>query len=94
MNFKTNKKLDMDRLDPTNVPKHVAIIMDGNGRWAKKRGLPRFAGHKEGMKTIKKVVERAVELNLEAITLYAFSTENWKRPPKEVEFIMKLPSQF
>lgn len=94
MKFKTKKNQDMTSLDPTNVPKHVAIIMDGNGRWAKKRGLPRFAGHKEGMKTIKKVVERAVELELEAITLYAFSTENWKRPPKEVEFIMKLPSQF
>ncbi|RPF55963.1 isoprenyl transferase [Aquisalibacillus elongatus] len=92
MNFKTKKA--QNTIDFENVPDHVAIIMDGNGRWAKKRGLPRVAGHREGMKTIKKVVERAVELELKAITLYAFSTENWKRPPKEVEFIMKLPSQF
>ncbi|MBB6452891.1 undecaprenyl diphosphate synthase [Salirhabdus euzebyi] len=77
-----------------NLPKHVAIIMDGNGRWAKQRGLPRAAGHKEGMTTIKKIVSKAVELNLEALTLYAFSTENWKRPKTEVEYIMKLPSQF
>ncbi|SEP58073.1 isoprenyl transferase [Piscibacillus halophilus] len=94
MRFKTKKNQEQNSLDLTNVPKHVAIIMDGNGRWAKKRGLPRVAGHREGMKTIKKVVERAVELELDALTLYAFSTENWKRPPKEVEFIMKLPSQF
>lgn len=81
-------------IDPSNLPEHIAIIMDGNGRWAKKRGLPRIAGHREGMKTIQKVVERAVELDLKALTLYAFSTENWKRPMNEVEFIMKLPSQF
>ncbi|SET40775.1 undecaprenyl diphosphate synthase [Salinibacillus kushneri] len=77
-----------------NLPGHVAIIMDGNGRWAKKRGRPRAAGHKEGMKTIKKVVKKAVELNLNVLTLYAFSTENWKRPKSEIDFIMKLPNEF
>ncbi|GAA0495807.1 isoprenyl transferase [Salinibacillus aidingensis] len=77
-----------------SLPGHVAIIMDGNGRWAKKRGLPRAAGHKEGMKTIKKIVKKAVELKLNVLTLYAFSTENWKRPKSEVDYIMKLPSEF
>ncbi|GEL75845.1 isoprenyl transferase [Tenuibacillus multivorans] len=94
MKFRTKNDQAITAVDLQNVPEHVAIIMDGNGRWAKKRGLPRVAGHREGMKTIKKIVERAVNLNLKALTLYAFSTENWKRPPKEIEFIMKLPSQF
>ncbi|TFB23180.1 isoprenyl transferase [Filobacillus milosensis] len=94
MLFRNKKETPKTDIDLDNVPGHIAIIMDGNGRWAKKRGLPRVAGHREGMKTIKKIVERAVELNINAVTLYAFSTENWKRPPKEVEFIMKLPSQF
>lgn len=90
-----NKRKSLNReLSHDNLPKHVAIIMDGNGRWAKKRGLPRAAGHKEGMKTIKKIVSKAVELKIETLTLYAFSTENWKRPKPEVEYIMKLPSQF
>ncbi|PKR78653.1 isoprenyl transferase [Halalkalibacillus sediminis] len=88
------KRKEAESLDRNNIPQHIAIIMDGNGRWAKKRGLPRIAGHREGMKTIKRVVERAVELEVGALTLYAFSTENWKRPENEVEFIMKLPSQF
>ncbi|MRG85367.1 isoprenyl transferase [Salinibacillus xinjiangensis] len=91
---KITKRTSKNELSTENLPDHVAIIMDGNGRWAKKRGLPRAAGHKEGMKTIKKVVRKAVELNLETLTLYAFSTENWKRPKSEVEYIMKLPSQF
>jgi undecaprenyl diphosphate synthase len=93
--LKNNRKENMlQKVSSDNVPKHVAIIMDGNGRWAKKRGLPRAAGHKEGMTTVKKVVRKAVELNIDTLTLYAFSTENWKRPKSEVEFIMKLPSQF
>ncbi|QST01616.1 isoprenyl transferase [Pontibacillus sp. ALD_SL1] len=82
------------QLDRTNIPRHVAIIMDGNGRWAKKRGLPRVAGHKEGMDVVKKIVRRATDLNVGVLTLYAFSTENWKRPKNEVEFIMKLPDEF
>jgi undecaprenyl diphosphate synthase len=81
-------------IDQTRIPRHVAIIMDGNGRWAKKRGLPRVAGHREGMKVVKKVVKKANELGIEALTVYAFSTENWKRPKAEVDFIMRLPEQF
>ena len=76
------------------VPKHIAMIMDGNGRWAKKRGLPRVAGHKEGMNTVKKVTKIASDLGVEILTLYAFSTENWKRPKDEVNFLMQLPIDF
>ncbi len=76
------------------VPAHVAIIMDGNGRWAKKRSLPRVAGHHEGMKVVRKVTRLANELGVRTLTLYAFSTENWKRPKMEVDFLMKLPEEF
>ncbi|WP_290759205.1 MULTISPECIES: isoprenyl transferase [unclassified Exiguobacterium] len=76
------------------VPEHVAIIMDGNGRWAQKRGLPRIMGHREGMKSIREVVRVANELGIKSLTLYAFSTENWTRPEEEVSFLMKLPAQF
>jgi undecaprenyl diphosphate synthase len=77
-----------------NIPAHVAIIMDGNGRWAKKRGLPRIAGHRAGMKAVKEVTIAADNLGIKVLTLYAFSTENWKRPKDEVEFLMKLPQEF
>jgi len=76
------------------VPEHLAIIMDGNGRWAKKRALPRIAGHHEGMKVVRKTTMLANDLGIKALTLYAFSTENWKRPKNEVEYIMKLPEEF
>ncbi|MFZ7943751.1 MULTISPECIES: isoprenyl transferase [Bacillaceae] len=76
------------------VPGHVAIIMDGNGRWAKKRALPRIAGHHEGMKVVRKTTMLANDLGIKALTLYAFSTENWKRPKNEVEYIMRLPEEF
>lgn len=82
------------KVDEVNIPKHIAIIMDGNGRWAKQKGLPRIAGHREGMKVINKVVHRANELGVEILTLYAFSTENWKRPKTEVDYLMKLPERF
>jgi undecaprenyl diphosphate synthase len=77
-----------------NIPSHVAIIMDGNGRWAKKRAMPRIAGHHEGMKTVKKIVKEANRIGIKVLTLYAFSTENWKRPREEVDFLMKLPGEF
>src|SRR5690606_32212393 len=77
-----------------NVPKHVAIIMDGNGRWAESRGLPRVAGHKEGIHAVNKVVKAASNMNVEILTMFAFSTENWKRPESEVDFLMKLPKEF
>ncbi|HWI47112.1 MAG TPA: isoprenyl transferase [Rummeliibacillus sp.] len=76
------------------VPAHIAIIMDGNGRWARKRALPRIAGHHEGMKNVRKITRAANAIGVKAITLYAFSTENWKRPRKEVEFLMRLPEEF
>lgn len=78
----------------TIIPHHVAIIMDGNGRWAKGRGLPRVAGHKQGMDNVKRIVEVANTYNIKVLTLYAFSTENWKRPKQEVSFLMKLPQEF
>ncbi len=73
-----------------NLPTHVAIIMDGNGRWARKRGKPRTAGHREGVKAVKRTVTAAVEAHIKALTLYAFSTENWRRPRVEVAAIMQL----
>ena len=76
------------------VPKHVAIIMDGNGRWAQNRRLPRIAGHQEGMNNVKKITKVASHLGIKVLTLYAFSTENWKRPDEEVNFLMQLPVDF
>lgn len=83
-----------ETIDPTNIPEHVAIIMDGNGRWAQKRMLPRTAGHKKGVDAVEEVLEGASVLGIKALTLYAFSTENWKRPEEEVSFIFKLPKLF
>jgi undecaprenyl diphosphate synthase len=76
--------------DTAAVPRHVAIIMDGNGRWAKARGLPRTAGHRRGVEAVREVVRGAGELGIPYITLFGFSTENWKRPADEVEFLMGL----
>jgi undecaprenyl diphosphate synthase len=75
-------------------PRHVAVIMDGNGRWAQARGLPRAAGHREGVTTVRRVVTEAARLGLEAITLYSFSSENWKRPADEVAALMMLCCEF
>lgn len=85
---------NVDLVKGEEIPTHIAIIMDGNGRWAKKRSLPRVAGHHEGMKTIRKITRCACDLGVQVLTLYAFSTENWKRPKSEVEFLMRLPEQF
>jgi len=71
-------------------PSHIAFIMDGNGRWAEKKGLPRFVGHSQGVKVIKKIVKSALNFRIKYITLFAFSTENWSRPKNEVDFLMKL----
>ncbi|MFD1417264.1 isoprenyl transferase [Companilactobacillus keshanensis] len=76
------------------VPKHIAIIMDGNGRWAKRLGQPRIAGHKEGMNNVKRIAIAANNLGVNVLSLYAFSTENWTRPSKEVNFLMRLPVDF
>ena len=77
-----------------NIPQHVAIIMDRNGRWAKKRGLPRTAGHKQGAENIRKIAIACNDLGIKALTCYAFSTENWKRPESEVDYLCKLPKLF
>ncbi len=81
---------NLEKIDKDRLPKHIAIIMDGNGRWAKSRGLERFEGHQEGVASVKAVVESAGKLGIEYITLYAFSTENWNRPKEEVEALMSL----
>lgn len=85
-----SKKQLWEMIDPGNMPRHVAIIMDGNGRWAKARFLPRAAGHRVGMESALKIVETASDLGIKVLTLYAFSAENWRRPPEEVGGLMKL----
>ena len=80
----------VDRLDSNNIPKHIAIIMDGNGRWAAKHGKPRVMGHENGVESVRSVVEGAGEIGVKHLTLYAFSTENWDRPKEEVEALMAL----
>lgn len=80
----------LEGIDMERLPKHIAIIMDGNGRWAKKRGLPRVMGHKAGMDAIKKTVRACSDLGVKILTIYAFSTENWKRPQDEVGYLMNL----
>ena len=81
-------------IDPAKLPAHVAIIMDGNGRWAQQKGVPRTAGHKEGIEAAKRVIIHAISLGIPFLTLYVFSTENWKRPALEVNFLMKLIVDF
>jgi undecaprenyl diphosphate synthase len=76
-----------------NIPQHIAIIMDGNGRWAEQRGLPRVAGHREGAASLRAVLKACGELGVKYLTVYAFSTENWSRPQEEVDFLMNLFSQ-
>ncbi|MCK4402089.1 di-trans,poly-cis-decaprenylcistransferase, partial [bacterium] len=80
----------LPELDHKKIPQHIAIIMDGNGRWAKKRGLPRSAGHLVGVKTVRRIVETSSNIGIKFLTMYAFSTENWKRPKDEVSTIMSL----
>ena len=80
-------KLDIPQ---DRLPKHVAIIMDGNGRWAEQRALPRFAGHRAGVETVRSLVQMCGELGVQALTLFAFSSENWRRPKKEVGLLMDL----
>ena len=76
--------------DPTRLPKHIAIILDGNGRWAKKRGLPRTAGHAVGAETVRRIANYCKDIGIDYLTLYAFSTENWKRPQDEVNTLMDI----
>jgi undecaprenyl diphosphate synthase len=85
-----NKMNLLDSIDHTNLPKHLAIIMDGNGRWAKQQGFLRAFGHENGTKSVKKTITTCAKLGIEYLTLYAFSTENWNRPKLEVEALMKI----
>jgi len=80
--------------EPATIPRHVAIIMDGNGRWAKARRLPRIAGHKKGVEAVRKATRAARDLGIEVLTLYAFSSENWRRPEDEVSDLMGLLRHF
>jgi undecaprenyl diphosphate synthase len=86
-NSKNNKN---ELFDMSSLPQHLAIIMDGNGRWAKKKGLPRSIGHREGAKAVKRVITYCLDFNIPILTLFAFSTENWKRPKKEIAYLLKL----
>ena len=93
-NFESLTEIELERLlDRKKLPRHIAIIMDGNGRWAEKRNLPRIEGHKAAIESIRDVVESCGKLEMEALTLYAFSTENWKRPIREVNALMLLLRQ-
>ena len=89
----TEDKL-FEAIDAERLPAHVAIIMDGNGRWAKERGLPRSAGHRQGVETLREVVRYASSLGIGVLTMFAFSTENWRRPPWEVKYLMGLPQEY
>ena len=86
-NYKNNKN---ELFDMSKLPQHLAIIMDGNGRWAKKKGLPRSVGHSEGAKVVKRVITNCLDFNIPILTLFAFSTENWKRPKNEIAYLLKL----
>ena len=80
----------LSAIDPARLPRHIAIIMDGNGRWAKQRGKPRIFGHREGSNSVKAIIDTCARLEIEAVTLYAFSTENWKRPKAEIGGLMSM----
>jgi len=84
----------LERLDLARLPRHVAVIMDGNGRWAQKRHLPRIAGHRSGTQTARTTIETCARLKIEALTLYAFSVENWRRPKTEIDFLMQLLREY
>lgn len=92
--FFKKKKVLSEEIDMNNIPGHIAFIMDGNGRWAKKKNMPRTYGHHEGTKTIRTIALEANRLGVKAMTVYAFSTENFSRPESEVDYIFKLPKEF
>lgn len=94
MNLFRKKKREAGEVDFNNLPRHIAIIMDGNGRWAKRRGLPRTAGHSVGAENFRTVATYCKDIGLQYLTVYAFSTENWKRPRQEVETIMNLLEKY
>jgi len=94
--IKSGSKEDMllQKIDPSRIPRHIAVIMDGNGRWAKKRNLPRIEGHRAGAKSVQEIVETCARLGIKYLTLFAFSKENWKRPRREVSTLWKLLEEY
>src|SRR5437762_5474772 len=81
-------------LDPQRLPQHIAVIMDGNGRWAQERGLPRHEGHRQGVRSVRQTIEECCRLGIGQLTLYCLSSENWKRPQTELDFLMALLHQY
>lgn len=94
MQLKPREEEIFQQIDRRRIPAHLAIIMDGNGRWARERGLPRSAGHRQGVETVRDTVRFSNHLGIKALTLFAFSTENWSRPAEEIDFLMGLPEQY
>ena len=94
LNQETLKRLADAGLDPARLPRHIAIIMDGNGRWAQERGEQRIQGHLQGVQSVRSTIEECCRLGIEQLTLYCFSTENWKRPPEEINFLMALLKEY
>ena len=92
--YSAKEKMLINEIVWDKLPQHVAFIMDGNGRWAQKRKLPRINGHKQGVETLRKIVSFSNNINICAITFFAFSTENWKRPVSEVDFLLNLPDMY
>src|SRR5438552_13295926 len=90
LSSETRERLASAGLDPARLPRHVAVIMDGNGRWAQQRGLPRIEGHRRGVQSVRSTIEEGCRLGLEQLTLYCLSVENWKRPQEELDFLMTL----
>jgi undecaprenyl diphosphate synthase len=90
----TLQRLANAGLDPARLPRHVAVIMDGNGRWAQQRGLPRIEGHKRGVQSVRSTIEECCRLGIEQLTLFCLSTENWKRPQEEIDFLMALLREY
>ncbi len=88
--FSSKKQPSLDKTIRNNIPKHIAVIMDGNGRWATKRHLPRSAGHRAGVESLREIINTCIELGVDYLTVYSLSSENWKRPESEIKFLMKL----
>ena len=94
MSTPTDVPADLSDVPREKLPRHIALIMDGNGRWARQRGLPRIEGHRTGVTSVRRVTEECARLGIEQITLYCLSSENWKRPPEELDFLMQLLQQY